>query len=87
MLTSCGRTIANGALAYIWAIDSRMIPISGFRTIQQVRENVAAIEFDPMSEDVVQQVLEIVAERMPTVEYGFGQRDVAHPRHSRLTAQ
>ena len=52
----------------IWATDSRMIPIPGFGTVQQVRENVAAIKFGPMSEDIVQQVQEVVAERVPTTE-------------------
>lgn len=87
VLTSGVRTMAHGALACIWVIDCRMIPIPDFRTIQKVRENVAAMEFGPMSEEVVQQVQEIVAERMPTAEKGFGQRDAAHPRRSRPTAQ
>lgn len=65
VLTSDGRSMAQGALAYIWALDPRMVPIPGFRTVKQVQENAAAIDFGPLSDDLVEQVYEIVAERMP----------------------
>ncbi len=65
VLTSGGRTMAQGALAYIWAIDQRMIPIPGFKTVKQVEENSAAIEFGPLSGDEIDQVQQIVGERMP----------------------
>lgn len=38
VLTSGGRTMAQGVLAYIWAVDSRMIPIPGLRTAPQVHD-------------------------------------------------
>lgn len=65
LLTSNGRTMAQGALATIWAADPRMIPIPGFKTVKQVQENAAAMDFGPLSEEQVRQVQEIVAERMP----------------------
>lgn len=65
LLTVDGRTMAQGALAYVWALDARMIPIPGFKTVQQVEENAAAAEFGPLSEDEMARVQEIVAERMP----------------------
>ena len=37
ILTSNGRTMAQGALAYIWALDERMVPIPGFKSVEQVR--------------------------------------------------
>jgi aryl-alcohol dehydrogenase-like predicted oxidoreductase len=64
-LTSGGRTMAQGALAYIWAIDSRMIPIPGFKTVEQVQQNAGAMEFGPLGEDEVMQVQSIVAELLP----------------------
>jgi len=63
-LTSSGRTMAQGALAYIWAIDPRMIPIPGFKTVEQVQQNAGAMEFGPLGEDEVQQVQSIVAEKL-----------------------
>jgi len=64
-LTSSGRTMAQGALAYIWAIDPRMIPIPGFKTVEQVQQNAGAMEFGPLGEDEVQQVQSIVTELLP----------------------
>ena len=67
-LTSGGRTMAQGALAYIWAIDPRMLPIPGFKTVEQVQQNAGAMEFGPLGEDELRQVQSIVAERLPRDE-------------------
>ncbi len=45
ILTSGGRTLTQGALAWIWARHPRTIPIPGFKTVQQVKENVGAMTF------------------------------------------
>jgi len=62
VLCSDGRTMAQGALAYIWALDDRMVPIPGFKTVQQVEDNAGAMAFGPLSNDQVAQVQAIVAE-------------------------
>ena len=64
-LTSKGRTMAQGALAYIWAIDPRMIPIPGFKTVEQVQQNAGAMEFGRLGQAEVRQVQSIVAELVP----------------------
>ncbi len=56
ILTSDGRTLTQGALAWIWARHERPIPIPGFKTVEQVEENARAMEFGPLSEE---QMLEI----------------------------
>jgi aryl-alcohol dehydrogenase-like predicted oxidoreductase len=43
ILTSGGRTVAQGAIGWLWARSSRTIPIPGFRTVKQVEENSAAL--------------------------------------------
>ncbi len=48
ILTSGGRTLAQGALAWLWARSPQNIPIPGFRTVAQVRENAAAMQFGPL---------------------------------------
>jgi aryl-alcohol dehydrogenase-like predicted oxidoreductase len=63
ILTTGGRSMAQGALAYIWALDERMVPIPGFKTVQQVRENSGALDFGPLTQEQVRQVQEIVAQR------------------------
>ncbi|MGO7536919.1 aldo/keto reductase, partial [Rhizobium leguminosarum] len=39
LLTSCGRTLTQGALAWLWSRSPRTLPIPGFRTVAQVEEN------------------------------------------------
>jgi aryl-alcohol dehydrogenase-like predicted oxidoreductase len=49
ILTSEGRTVAQGALAWIWARTPLTIPIPGFRTVEQVEENAGAMAFGPLT--------------------------------------
>ncbi len=51
ILTSGGRTLAQGALAWLWARSDKSLPIPGFRTVAQVQENTAAMAFGPLSKD------------------------------------
>jgi aryl-alcohol dehydrogenase-like predicted oxidoreductase len=61
ILTSNGRTMAQGALAYIWALDERMVPIPGFKSVQQVTENAGAMQYGPLTEAQVKEVQSMVA--------------------------
>ncbi len=65
LLTSGGRTMAQGALGYIWALDPRMVPIPGFKSVEQVEQNAGAMGFGPLSQDVLEQIQQVVAERTP----------------------
>ncbi|MET8960402.1 aldo/keto reductase [Streptomyces sp. NPDC004074] len=49
VLTSDGRTPAQGALAWIWARSSRTVPIPGFRSVAQAEENAGAIAKGPLT--------------------------------------
>jgi aryl-alcohol dehydrogenase-like predicted oxidoreductase len=49
VLTSGGRTLAQGALAWLWAYSGRTVPIPGCRTVAQVEENAGALAFGPLS--------------------------------------
>jgi aryl-alcohol dehydrogenase-like predicted oxidoreductase len=49
VLTSGGRTLAQGALAWIWGRSDLTIPIPGFRTVAQVEENAGALRFAPLA--------------------------------------
>jgi aryl-alcohol dehydrogenase-like predicted oxidoreductase len=49
LLTSGGRTLAQGALAWIWAGSEVTLPIPGFRTEAQVRENAIALDRGPFT--------------------------------------
>ena len=49
VITSNGRTLAQGALAWIWARSPNTIPIPGFKTVAQVDENCGALERGPLT--------------------------------------
>ena len=49
VLRSDGRSLTQGALAWIWARSDRTIPIPGFKNTAQAEENAAALRFGPLS--------------------------------------
>ncbi|MDH3942988.1 MAG: aldo/keto reductase [Anaerolineae bacterium] len=51
LLTANGHTLAQAALAYIWALDERMVPIPGFKSVKQVEENAAAMQKGPLKRE------------------------------------
>jgi len=67
VLTSGGRTMAQGAIAWIWARDSHTIPIPGFKNVQQATENAKAMEFGPLTAEQFRQVEEIMG-RIPEMQ-------------------
>lgn len=56
VLTSGGRTLAQGALAWLWARSPQTLPIPGFRTVAQVEDNTGALKFGPLSAGQMQQI-------------------------------
>ncbi|TCL75283.1 aryl-alcohol dehydrogenase-like predicted oxidoreductase [Hydrogenispora ethanolica] len=56
ILTSKGRSLTQGALAWIWGRSPRTIPIPGFKTATQVEENVKAMDFGPLSLEQMQEI-------------------------------
>lgn len=55
ILTTDGRTVAQGALAWLWARSPLTIPIPGFRTVKQVQENATAMHFGPLTDEQMQE--------------------------------
>ncbi|WOS62143.1 aldo/keto reductase [Sinorhizobium fredii] len=56
LLTTGGRTLAQGALGWILARSSNTFPIPGFKTEAQMRENLAALEMGPLPAAVVAEI-------------------------------
>ncbi len=56
ILTSGGRTLAQGALAWIWARSPRTIPIPGIRNVAQATENAETMHFGPLSDDQMKEI-------------------------------
>lgn len=58
VLTSDGRTLAQGALAWLWARSPRTLPIPGFRNVAQAEQNAGALQHGPLSEAQFAEVAE-----------------------------
>jgi len=56
ILTSGGRTLAQGALAWIWARSAWTIPIPGIRNVAQATENANAMQFGPLGDSQMQEI-------------------------------
>jgi aryl-alcohol dehydrogenase-like predicted oxidoreductase len=55
-LTTEGRTLAQGALAWIWARSERTVPIPGFKTVAQVEENCGALAAGPLTQEQMSEI-------------------------------
>jgi aryl-alcohol dehydrogenase-like predicted oxidoreductase len=62
ILKSGGRTVAQGALAWIWARSEQTLPIPGFRTVAQVEENFGALQFGTLTVEQMNEI-EILLKR------------------------
>jgi aryl-alcohol dehydrogenase-like predicted oxidoreductase len=60
VLTSGGRTLSQGALAWIWARSPWTVPIPGFKTVAQVDENCKALQFGPLNAGQMAQIDQIL---------------------------
>lgn len=56
ILTSGGRSLVQGALAWILGSSDRLIPIPGFKNMKQVVENIGSLDFGPLTEEEVNAV-------------------------------
>ena len=56
VLRSGGRTLAQGAIDYLWGRSDKTIPIPGCRTVAQVEENAGALAYGPLTGDQVAEV-------------------------------
>jgi aryl-alcohol dehydrogenase-like predicted oxidoreductase len=56
VLASGGRTLAQGALAWLWARSQKTIPIPGFKTVAQVEENCGALQYGPLTAEQLKQI-------------------------------
>jgi len=61
VFTQRGHTMAQAALAFIWALDERMIPIPGFKTVKQAEENAGTLALGPLTEEQLAQIRQIIS--------------------------
>ncbi len=60
VLTSGGRSLPQGALAWLWARSPKTLPIPGFRTVKQVDENAKAMQFGPLTQEQFMEIEKIL---------------------------
>lgn len=56
ILTSGGRTLAQGALAWLWGRSDRTIPIPGFRNVTQAQDNAGALAHGPLTPEQIKEI-------------------------------
>lgn len=56
VLRSEGRTLAQGAIAWLWAASPMMLPIPGFKSVAQVEENAGALQYGPLTADQMAEI-------------------------------
>jgi aryl-alcohol dehydrogenase-like predicted oxidoreductase len=56
-----GRSLAQGALCWLWARSARTLPIPGFRTEQQVKDLAGALAFGPLPAQQMADIEKILA--------------------------
>jgi aryl-alcohol dehydrogenase-like predicted oxidoreductase len=60
VLTQDGRTLAQGALGWLWGLSNSTIPIPGFKTVVQIEENVGALKHGPFTQEQMQKISELL---------------------------
>lgn len=53
LITEDGRTLAQAAIGYIWALSDSTLPIPGAKNEDQLVENTTALEFGPLKRETV----------------------------------
>ncbi|WP_276351481.1 aldo/keto reductase [Cohnella caldifontis] len=64
ILTSGGRSLVQGALAWIWGQSRVTIPIPGLKTVAQVEEAAGAMRFGPLTPRQMTEIEEIRKSRL-----------------------
>jgi aryl-alcohol dehydrogenase-like predicted oxidoreductase len=80
VLTSGGRTLAQGALAWNWARSGQTIPIPGFRTVAQVEGNAAALRLGPLSPAQMAEIARLLDDRRSAIPHDVGGAEAASVR-------
>jgi aryl-alcohol dehydrogenase-like predicted oxidoreductase len=60
VLTSGGRTLAQGAIGWLWARSDATVPIPGARTPAQAMDNAGALAHGPLTADECRKVWDLV---------------------------
>jgi aryl-alcohol dehydrogenase-like predicted oxidoreductase len=62
MLSVGGRTLVQGALGYLLALDPSIIPLPGIRTVQQAQENASVLAVGPLPQAETAEITALLAD-------------------------
>ena len=62
LLTNGGRSMAQGALAWLWARHPLTIPVPGFRTVAHVESSAAALQYGALDETTMAAIADVVSQ-------------------------
>jgi aryl-alcohol dehydrogenase-like predicted oxidoreductase len=62
LLTVDGRTLVQGALGYLLALDPMIIPLPGIRTVAQATENTAVLTLGPLPQAQTTRITQLLAD-------------------------
>lgn len=60
LLMSDGRTLTQGAIAWIWAQNPLTVPLPGFKSEAQIADTLGALETGPLSASVMAEIEHIL---------------------------
>jgi aryl-alcohol dehydrogenase-like predicted oxidoreductase len=60
LLQSDGRSLAQGAIGWLWVRSDRTLPIPGFKTESQVADTVGALAKGPLPKDVMAEIERVI---------------------------
>ncbi|NUK05597.1 aldo/keto reductase [Streptomyces lunaelactis] len=61
ILTTDGRTLTQGALAWLWARSPHTVPIPGFRSVAQAEENAGALDHGPLRPEQLAEIDKVLS--------------------------
>lgn len=61
VLRSDGRSLAQGALAWLWARSPLTLPIPGFKSVSQVEDNCKALDKGPLTDEQMSVIAELIS--------------------------
>jgi aryl-alcohol dehydrogenase-like predicted oxidoreductase len=62
VLTEDGRSLAQGALGWLWARSEQTLPIPGFKTAAQIEENAGAAHFGPLRPEQMERIATLLGQ-------------------------
>jgi aryl-alcohol dehydrogenase-like predicted oxidoreductase len=62
LLRGDGRTVVQILLSYLWSTSETTIPIPGAKTLAQIEENAAILEYGPLKPDLLKSINDIFEE-------------------------